>query len=264
MPDEPLIFVEVALVNGMADNVQRRLDKSAPVQDPGGADTAIFYSISNAQRGLAGISFGSFLIKRVVDQLSSEFKGLRTFATLSPVPGFRAWLDGVLGEGRPQLLRPREREALKAARPGGAKGSLKTLLADPGWHADEAVAQAVRAPLMRLCALYLLAEKRDDDMAVDRVAHFHLSNGARMETLNWMADTSPKGLERSAGMMINYVYDLGEIERNHEAYRTSGEGHRLGGDARHAQGLWVGAGGRHPLQTPAAPRRPLPHRRGIC
>jgi malonyl-CoA decarboxylase len=148
MPDEPLIFVEVALVNGMAGNVQALLDEDAPVQDSGTADTAIFYSISNAQKGLAGISFGNFLIKRVVDSLASEFKGLKTFATLSPVPGFGSWLDGALASGDKGLLKSGERKALLAAtgRSKGAKGALKELLSHPGWPQDEAVAKALRAP----------------------------------------------------------------------------------------------------------------------
>ena len=171
MPDEPLIFVEVALVNGMADNVQKLLDEDAPVQDPRHADTAIFYSISNAQKGLAGISFGNFLIKRVVDELSREFPRLKTFATLSPVTGFRAWLEGVLEKGEPGLLTRRERKALKSARPGGAKGTLKALLAESEWHSDAAIAQAMQGPLMRLGARYLMQEGRQDGRPLDPVAH---------------------------------------------------------------------------------------------
>ncbi len=225
MPDEPLIFVEVALVNGLAGNVQELLDESAPLQDPRVADTAIFYSISNAQKGLAGISFGNFLIKRVVDQLTHELEGLKTFATLSPIPGFRAWLDRALSEGEPGLLLPAERKALKAngENGGGAKGTLKRLLNTPDWHHDPAVAETLRGPLTRLCARYLVREKRGANRALDPVAHFHLTNGARMERLNWLADTSPAGLEKSAGMMINYLYKLGDIEANHEAYSASGK-----------------------------------------
>lgn len=223
MPDEPLIFVEVALVDGLAANVQALLDESAPIQDAGRADTAIFYSISNAQRGLAGISFGNFLIKRVVDVLTVEFAGLKTFATLSPIPGFRKWLDSALAEGQPGLLLPAERKAIKAAAPekSGAKGILKTLLADTAWTRDQAIREALRGPLMRLAARYLIREKRPGGTALDPVAHFHLTNGARVERLNWMADTSDNGLAQSAGMMINYLYKLDDIEANHEAY--SGE-----------------------------------------
>lgn len=225
MPNEPLIFVEVALVNGMADNVQALLDPNAPVVDPGKADTAIFYSISNAQKGLAGISFGNFLIKRVVDRLSSELPALKTFATLSPVLGFRAWLDGLLASGAPNLLLPAERKALQLAsgRAGGAKGALKALLADDGWAANPAIAEALRAPLTRLCARYLVQEKAGPKRALEPVAHFHLTNGARLERINWMADTSSKGLDQAVGIMVNYLYRLSEIEDNHEAYTGQGE-----------------------------------------
>jgi malonyl-CoA decarboxylase len=226
MPNEPLIFVEVALVNGMADNVQTLLDEKAPVLDPRLADTAIFYSISNAQKGLAGISFGNFLIKRVVDSLSNEFKGLKTFATLSPAPGFRAWLERTLAEGDPTLLLPAERKAISAAsgRARGAKGMLKALLAEGTWPKEPALAAALRAPLLRLCVRYLAQEKAADGRrALDPVAHFHLSNGARLERLNWMADLSEKGLEQSAGIMVNYLYKLSEIDDNHEAYSGAGE-----------------------------------------
>jgi malonyl-CoA decarboxylase len=226
MPNEPLIFVEVALVNGMADSVQALLDEKAPVLDPKLADTAIFYSISNAQKGLAGISFGNFLIKRVVDSLSNEFKGLKTFATLSPVTGFRSWLDRIVAEGDPNLLLPSERKALTAAggRERGAKGLFKALLEGDSWHKEPETAQALRAPLMRLCARYLAQEKSaDGKRALDPVAHFHLSNGARLERLNWMADVSQKGIEQSAGLMVNYLYKLSDIDDNHEAYSGSGE-----------------------------------------
>ncbi|MED5396668.1 MAG: malonyl-CoA decarboxylase [Pseudomonadota bacterium] len=224
MPDEPLIFVEVALVNGMADNVQGLLDETAPVQEPGAADTAIFYSISNAQKGLAGISFGNFLIKRVADTLTDEFKGLKTFATLSPIPGFVKWLKSVLAKGEPSLLTPAERKVLNATSGsgGGAKGTLKALLAS-NWTGDEAVSQALRSPLLRLCARYLIEEEGQNAQALDSVAHFHLANGATMGRLNWMGDTSAKGIRQSAGLMINYVYELGRIEENHEAYTSSGK-----------------------------------------
>ena len=225
MPDEPLIFVEVALVNGIADNVQALLDSSAPVQDPTTADTAIFYSISNAQRGLDGISFGNFLIKRVVDNLSHEFPNLKTFATLSPIPGFNRWLQRTLTEGEAGLLLPAEHKSLRAALgvSKGAKGWLKEVVAGADWDDDKAVSKALRPVLMRLCARYLVKEKRGSGMALDPVAHFHLSNGARMERLNWKADRSRKGLQQSSGVMINYRYDLGRIDANHEGYRTSGK-----------------------------------------
>jgi malonyl-CoA decarboxylase len=224
MPDEPLIFVEVALVNGIADNVQSLLDSEAPVQDPSDADTAIFYSINNAQRGLDGISFGNFLIKRVVDRLSHEFPNLKTFATLSPIPGFASWLRSRLDEGDPGLVLPAERKSLVGALgvAKGAKGWLKETMSTPDWHENEAVAKVLKPVLLRLCARYLIKEKRDSGIALDPVAHFHLTNGARMERVNWLGDRSTRGLRQSAGLMINYRYDLAKIDSNHEDYRTSG------------------------------------------
>jgi malonyl-CoA decarboxylase len=218
MQGEPLIFVEVALVSGLASNVHHLLDEAAPLGDPRTADTAIFYSISNAQRGLAGISFGGFLIKRVVDQLSAEFPRVKTFATLSPIPGFRAWLDEQFAKGIPGVLTSGERTALGSAVQGSAsKGTIKQLLGTD-WHKDEAISAALEAPLLRLCAHYLCEAKRDNGAALDPVAHFHLSNGARIERLNWLGDMSDKGLKQSAGIMVNYLYRQGDIEENHEAY----------------------------------------------
>lgn len=220
MPDEPLIFVEVALVNGVAGNVQALLDEDAPVIDPKSADTAIFYSISNAQKGLAGISFGNFLIKGVVAELATEFKNLKTFSTLSPIPGFRSWLDETLAEGQANLLKPAERRALNKAtgRTGGAKGGLKQALENNDWNQNEQLRLALQGPLQRLAAQYLIVQKGRSGRARDSVANFHLSNGAIMERLNWMGDNSDNGLRQSCGMMINYLYNLDRIEDNHEAY----------------------------------------------
>lgn len=245
MPEEPLIFVEVALVRGMADSVQRLLDEKAPLEDPAAADTAIFYSINNCQRGLDGISFGNFLIKRVVELLGQEFRGLKTFATLSPIPGFRRWLEGRLaGPEAAKLVGEEEAKALLAvapplplaiagpegsdrvpAPPGGAE-ALARLVAQRGVLRDEAVAKALEPVLVRLCAQYLLAEAPPSraGRALDPVAHFHLSNGARVERLNWRADVSEKGWRESFGLMVNYLYDPDRIEENHEAY--VGEGRR--------------------------------------
>ncbi|MGF7207010.1 malonyl-CoA decarboxylase [Skermanella aerolata] len=230
MPDEPLIFVEVALVTGMSGNVQTLLDEAAPVQDPQTADTAIFYSISNAQKGLAGISFGNFLIKRVVDSLAAEFPNLKNFATLSPIPGFRRWLDAELdresgGEG---VLTASERNRIAElfADPDNVVpepcDGLQALLDRPGWHRDDAALKVLKPILLRLGATYLV-DVKSGNRARDPVAHFHLSNGARMERLNWLADTSDNGLRQSAGMMINYRYKLTHIEANHEAYTGDGK-----------------------------------------
>ncbi|MEQ8699526.1 MAG: malonyl-CoA decarboxylase, partial [Bauldia litoralis] len=217
MPEEPLIFVEVALTNGIAGDIQALLDPRAPVLDPGAADTAIFYSISNAQRGLAGISFGNFLIKRVVELLSAEFGNLRRFATLSPIPGFAEWLGEHTVD---ELLTAAERKALPNR--DGDQHPL-SLARSPHWHQNAYLTKALKEPLTRLAARYLLREKRGDGRRVrDPVAHFHLTNGAQVEQLDWLGDTSPKGMRESLGLMVNYLYRMDAIEANHEAY--SGEG----------------------------------------
>jgi malonyl-CoA decarboxylase len=213
----------VALVDGMAGNVHALLDEAAPVGDPQAADTAIFYSISNCQRGLAGISFGDFLIKRVVDALARELPRLKTFATLSPVPGFRAWLDRECETSPATLLPQADWLAIEGLGEGSGHGALRALLDRPDWYNNPRIAQVLREPLMRLCARYLLRERRRSGRALDPVAHFHLSNGARIERVNWLGDLSPKGMQQSAGMMVNYLYRLSDIEANHEAYRGEGE-----------------------------------------
>jgi malonyl-CoA decarboxylase len=226
MPDEPLIFVEVALVDEMSDRIQPLLDQHAPVLDPGDAGTAIFYSISNAQKGLAGISFGNFLIKRVVELLATELPSLKTFATLSPIPGFRRWLDRETAARGDAFLTPVEKERLEAL--GAARGwpaatsLLGHALAQEDWLGDEALCRAVREPLLRYGAHYLVNGKVNG-RARDPVAHFHLSNGARMERLNFLGDISPNGMRQSAGLMINYLYRSGDIEANHEAYTGEGK-----------------------------------------
>ena len=225
MQNEPLIFVQVALVNGMADNIQKLLDVGSPLGNVDAADTAIFYSISNAQKGLAGISFGNFLIKRVVDKLSREFKNIKNFATLSPIPGFRAWLDPKLSDGSKDLLLATEVKELKQLKQFKEKGDVVKALPEilsSDWHKDKALAEALQPILMRLCARYLASEKKKD-RALDPVAHFHLSNGARLERINWMGDSSAKGFKQSAGMMVNYLYKLSDIDDNHEAYVTEGK-----------------------------------------
>lgn len=220
MPSEPLIFVEVALTQGISDNVQALLDEAAPIGDPSAADTAIFYSISNCQRGLWGISFGDFLIKRVVDMLAAELPHLKTHATLSPMPGFRAWLEKRLDEEGDDYLEQAERDAI-AHLSGG--GGLTELLTQPGWGNDAAVLAALKTPMLRLAARYLLNETTAASRAIDPVEHFHLSNGARIERINWRGDLSAKGFQQSFGLMVNYLYRLGDIEKNHEAYTGEGE-----------------------------------------
>jgi malonyl-CoA decarboxylase len=227
MPAEPLIFVEVALVRGLADSVQTLLDPRAPLINPREADTAIFYSLSRCQRGLAGISFGNFLIKRVVEVLSAELRNIRTFATLSPVPGFRAWLDGRLAVPG-DLLSEEEASALRTAAPpdGPApetgEAALAAILAMRGWWRDGAMRRAAEPVLLRLCARYLLVESRGR-RALDPVAHFHLSNGARLERVVPLADISERGIKESAGIMVNYLYDPAKIEDYHEDYAGAGK-----------------------------------------
>ncbi len=224
MPGEPLIFVEVALVKGLSGSVQDLLDEKAPVQDPSQADTAIFYSISNCQSGLAGISFGNFLIKRVVEELSGEFRNLKTFATLSPIPDLRRWLDPLLAKGEPRLLSDEESASLIsafAAETGCA--ALAGIIGKRHWWRDAALRKAAEPVLTRLAARYLLVEA-NGKRAKDPVAHFHLSNGARVERLNMGGDTSDKGAKESATFMVNYLYDPAKIEDWHEDY--AGEGKR--------------------------------------
>lgn len=217
MPLEPLIFVEVALVKGIADNVQHLLDESVPVGVAEDADTAIFYSISNAQKGLNGISFGNFLIKRVVEQISRELPNIKTFATLSPVPGFMNWLESVLQKEGDKILSPEELTSLKkfAGKEKLSQFLKETLTAD--WSVNHDLAEALKEPLLRLCARYLAVEKKNGK-ALDAVANFHLTNGARLERINWLGDTSEKGFKQAAGIMVNYLYKLSDIEENHENY----------------------------------------------
>lgn len=227
MPEEPLIFVEIALMKGLAGSVQALLDPKAEVMDAAQADTAIFYSINNCQRGLDGIAFGNFLIKRVVEVLGREFSGLKQFATLSPIPGFCRWLAAREEAGDAMLLSPEEITAIRLAAGAAPEASpvaaLQLLVSRKEW--TPAVLKALEPVLVRLCARYIALEAgRNPKRAADPVAHFHLSNGARIERINWRADTSSKGMRESAGLMVNYLYDPAFIEDNHEAY--AGEGRR--------------------------------------
>jgi malonyl-CoA decarboxylase len=190
----------------MSAKVQPLLALDSPVVDPASADCAIFYSITNPQEGLRGISFGNLLIKQVAEDLGREFPRLKTFATLSPIPGFRKWLASGTGlrEGDP-------RHAELAA--------LLATLDVQDCFKDKTRAAEILKQLSRLCAYYLLYVKQDDE-PLDAVARFHLGNGARLERLNWLGDTSAAGMRRSAGLMVNYVYRLDDVERNHEAYAT--------------------------------------------
>jgi malonyl-CoA decarboxylase len=203
LPQEPLIFIEVALTRTMTAQVQPLLDPDSPVDDPARSTCAIFYSITNCQQGLKGVSFGNVLIKQVVEDLGKEFPRLRTFATLSPIPGFRAWLQARVAMA-PQSISP----ALAAL---VAKGD------DVTEHDLTAAPSALRAEIMERCARYLISTGAGVG-AQDAVARFHLANGARLERLNWLGDTSSTGLRRSYGLTVNYTYRPTELERNHDAY----------------------------------------------
>jgi len=202
LPDEPVIFIEVALTRGIGTRVQPLLDPNSPIGDPTAADCAIFYSITNCQDGLRGVSFGNLLIKQVAEHLGREFPRLKTFATLSPIPGFRRWL------------------AEYAVRIP-ALGELVERIDAPGWLEDGARAAQMHRELIRLCAYYLLYAKQGRE-PLDPVQRFHLGNGARLERLNWLSDVSPLGMRRSAGLMVNYAYRLDQVDRNHEAYAKEG------------------------------------------
>jgi malonyl-CoA decarboxylase len=209
--DEPLIFVEVALMDGIPESIGAVLQQEAPRN--GEFDekptTAVFYSISNCQEGLRGISFGNFLIKQVVEDLVKERPSLKTFVTLSPVPNFATWLASVLSDRDANLITLAERQRLE-------------VLGDPDWVHSEHLADALKPVLLRLAAHYFLVAKAGDGRPLDPVARFHLGNGARLERINWMGDPSPKGLAEAHGLMVNYRYEIKDIERNHEAYANEG------------------------------------------
>jgi malonyl-CoA decarboxylase len=199
--DEPLIFVEVALTTAIPSAIAPLLEEDRAVLPQSAARTAVFYSISNCQQGLAGISFGNFLIKQVVEELRRDLPRLDTFVTLSPIPGFGRWLKSE------RLL----------------SDEVAAALDDPAWPESQDEAERFRKIIEPLAASYLLAAKTATGRPLDPVARFHLGNGARLERLNWLGDTSRKALAEAAGMMVNYLYALESIERNHEAYAERGE-----------------------------------------
>jgi malonyl-CoA decarboxylase len=207
MPDEPLAFVEVALVAGLADDVRALLDRDASAGDTGQADTAIFYSISNTQKGLRGVSFGEHLIKKAVEALSRDVPALKRFATLSPVPGFRRWLERAAGTHAAALFQPGDEalfEALRASTPAAVPAG-----------------EAMREFVCRMAAWYF-AQRTGDGAPLDPVARFHLRNGARLERLNWPADRSANGWRQAWGLMVNYLYDPRRLEAHHERYMRDG------------------------------------------
>ena len=208
MPSDPLIFVQVALSNELASAIEPLIAGQRQVGSAHDADTAVFYSISNCHKGLRGISFGSFLIKQVIEELRRDLDGIEHFVTLSPVQGFRAWVAEVEAE---VLAEAQQRDLAVAREVATGAEALES----------GTMPASAQAALMRLCAHYLLEVKRGGE-PLDPVARFHLGNGAVLERLNFNADPSAVGLERSFGLMVNYVYRLKEIETNHERYMTEG------------------------------------------
>ncbi|MGE3065430.1 MAG: malonyl-CoA decarboxylase [Hyphomicrobiaceae bacterium] len=209
--DEPLIFVEVALMDDIPDGIERVLNEERKIDGDAEPSTAVFYSISNCQEGLRGISFGNFLIKQVVEELAKERASLKMFVTLSPVPQFARWLEHRLADDGAQMITPADRTVLQ-------------VLKDPSWmeECDEDTEGPLRDSVLALAAEYFLRAKAADGRPVDPVARFHLGNGARLERINWRGDPSEKGLREAHGLMVNYRYDLKEIEKNHEAYVNDG------------------------------------------
>jgi malonyl-CoA decarboxylase len=203
--DEPLIFVEVALTESIPGAIAPLLAADREPVEIERARTAVFYSISNTQRGLGGISFGNFLIKQVVEELRRELPKLEDFVTLSPVPGFMQWMKQT-----PYLpVTEEERTLLKH-------------LEKPDWIENAEVVEELHPVLEHLAAYYFLKARTPKGRLIDSVARFHLGNGARLERINWLGDVSSKGLRESAGIMVNYLYRLEDIEKNHEAYANQG------------------------------------------
>ena len=220
LPGEPLIFVEVALLQGMADSITPLLDEEGAADDLDKATTAIFYSISNTQTGLKGVSFGDSLIKRVVEELKGEFPQLKVFATLSPIPGLRAWL-GKNAEAVLQAMPPRARQAL-ARELGQPELEASALLKALDGVPELGEKSALRRWLLGAAARYLGRDLDARGRPLDAVARFHLGNGARVERLNWLGDPSPKGLKQSYGLMVNYLYDLKRLDK-HRALLAQGK-----------------------------------------
>ena len=203
--DDPLIFVEIALTREIPGAIEPILADKRDAVDPERATTATFYSITNCQRGLTGVSFGHFLIKQVVEDVSREVPRVSTFVTLSPAPNFADWLKRERAQEASLALDDEDREALAA-------------LDNADWWRTPEVAENLREPLLRAAAWYYMRGRNGRGLPVDAVARFHLGNGARLERLDWLADTSERALQQSHGLMVNYLYDLDYIERNHEAY----------------------------------------------
>ena len=209
IPDDPLIFVEVALTREIPASIAAVLSEDREPIEPEEAQTAVFYSISNCHAGLAGVSFGSFLIKQVAFDLRETLQNLKTFVTLSPAPGFARWLSQ-LDKERRERLAPEEKKAA-------------AIVEQADWSTDAALCDEAREGLLALAARYFLNAKREDGQPLDPVARFHLGNGAMLNRIMHLADRSPAGLRQSHGVMVNYLYDLTRVEQRHEAYATTGE-----------------------------------------
>ncbi len=190
MEDEPIIFVEVALTKEIPSNIQNVLQKERVFLEPEEAKAAVFYSISNCQKGLTGISFGNFLIKQVATDLSYEFKNLKNFVTLSPIPGFRKWIRNKYPKLDTKIEKIKKSDHLSKI-----KDDLLTCLGE-----------------------YFFKSERSDKMPNDPVARFHLGNGASLEQINFLGDSSSNGIKLSGGLMVNYLYDLEKVEQNHETF----------------------------------------------
>lgn len=203
--NEPLIFVEVALVKGLSESIEPVIDAERVITNPQNADTAIFYSINNCQQGLQGISFGNLLIKQVVQQLSLEFPQLKNFSTLSPIPGYRKWLMSVIDQISDYGVSTEDQVLLQQTQE------------DNNWVENKKLMESLKPVLMMLCAYYLTCLRKHDE-PLDPVARFHLRNGARLERINWFGDSSTNGIQQSLGMLANYVYDPDKIVQNHERY----------------------------------------------
>jgi malonyl-CoA decarboxylase len=210
LPDEPLIFVEVALTQDLPSSIALVLDENRSTIAGDEATTAVFYSISNCQAGLKGITFGNFLIKQVVQELRRELPGLREFATLSPVTGFSHWLR-------------QESQGWIMDAAGAVREDLLAYLESGRWVDDSSGRLALERFVTHAVACYLLTGRNKEDRPADAVARFHLGNGARLERINFGGDLSPKAISSSCGVMVNYKYVLDDIERNHEAYAEKGE-----------------------------------------
>ncbi|XP_073100495.1 uncharacterized protein [Elaeis guineensis] len=253
IPGEPLIFIEVALLKDVAKSIQEVLWDDPPIPECE-ATCALFYSISSTQPGLSGINLGKFLIKRVIDLLRRDMPHITTYATLSPIPGYMQWLlsklasqiklsksetenmndvseKGSISAFRENILLPEEERMIlnSAVEHGAGKSAIEImqdLLTASEWTKSDHLLAVLKPPLMRLCARYLLKEKKRGK-ALDPVANFHLQNGAVIERINWLADQSEKGINQSGGIMVNYVYRLDKIDENAQSYFSTGDIHSL-------------------------------------